>query len=359
MKISFLTLCIVATSVLARAADQPAATNAPATPGTNSVGPKIEFATPLYEFGRVTSGTQVKHDFIFTNTGDATLEITSVSPGCGCTTVGEWTHKVEPGQTGHIPINFNSTGYTTTVTKTPHVYSNDKSHPDFTLQLRGTIYRPVDITPQFVSMTISPDSDGQATAVAHIVSHEDQPITLSNITSSLRSFTAETITNTPGTNFDLTIKTVPPLEPGNNQAVITFQTSSTNVPQLNIIALAIAQPLTQLAPSQITLPPGPLASNQTFSVSIVSQSTNSIALSEPTVNVKGVEASVTATRPGRAFVANVTFPAGFEGSTNQPMVLSIKTDRPRFPQITIPITQPAPPPLATAITNSIPVRIKQ
>src|SRR5437899_7982291 len=51
----------------------PAAAPAPTAPA--AVGPKIQFATPIYEFGKIRSGEPVKHIFYFTNVGDATLEL--------------------------------------------------------------------------------------------------------------------------------------------------------------------------------------------------------------------------------------------------------------------------------------------
>ena len=43
--------------------------------------PQIEFDTPTYYFGRVRSGTDVHHDFWFTNNGSGPLEILAVWPG--------------------------------------------------------------------------------------------------------------------------------------------------------------------------------------------------------------------------------------------------------------------------------------
>lgn len=42
--------------------------------------PKIEFDTPVYNFGRIRSGSDVRHDFWFTNTGNGPLEILRVKP---------------------------------------------------------------------------------------------------------------------------------------------------------------------------------------------------------------------------------------------------------------------------------------
>ena len=43
--------------------------------------PKIVFDTPLYNFGRVRAGSDVIHDFWFTNNGTGPLEILAVKPG--------------------------------------------------------------------------------------------------------------------------------------------------------------------------------------------------------------------------------------------------------------------------------------
>ena len=43
--------------------------------------PNIKFESPVYDFGRVRAGTLVKHDFVFTNTGNGTLEILKAKAG--------------------------------------------------------------------------------------------------------------------------------------------------------------------------------------------------------------------------------------------------------------------------------------
>jgi hypothetical protein len=336
-----LVVYIIASTSAAWAADQPASTNAVA--GTNGLGPKIQFASTAYDFGHVISGTLVKHDFVFTNTGDAMLEITGVTPGCGCTTVGDWTHTVEPGKTGVIPIQFNSSGYNQPVVKTPSLTCNDKSQPRITLQLHGTVQRAVEFSQQFVSFVIGPDSNGETNAVIHITNNEDQPITLSAPFSSLRCFAAEVKTNTPGKRFDLIIKTVPPLDPGNNQAVISLQSSSTNTETINVIAMANAQTPFIIRPEQITIPTSPLTSNVTATVFIRNQSSHSVVLSDPSVNTQGVDAKINASEPGRMYSVTLNFPEKFQGPPGLPLVLETKTDHPWLRDLKVPITQtPAP-----------------
>src|SRR5258706_16280494 len=63
------------------------------------VGPRIEFAEPFFDFGRVQSGQIVTHDFIFTNTGNEALEISDVNSSCGCAAATNWDRRIEPGKT--------------------------------------------------------------------------------------------------------------------------------------------------------------------------------------------------------------------------------------------------------------------
>lgn len=43
--------------------------------------PIIKFDSPVFDFGRIRAGTPVKHDFVFTNAGNGTLEILKAKAG--------------------------------------------------------------------------------------------------------------------------------------------------------------------------------------------------------------------------------------------------------------------------------------
>lgn len=103
----------------AQPAQPPLAAPSAAPPATNA-GPKIQFATPVYDFGKAKCGDIVKYTYYFTNTGVETLELNNVQGSCGCTAVGNWSRKVEPGQTGEIPVQFNSANFNGPVTQDRH-----------------------------------------------------------------------------------------------------------------------------------------------------------------------------------------------------------------------------------------------
>ncbi len=155
----------------------PPATPAPATAPAG--GPKIQFESTVHDFGKVSAGAPVRCEFIFTNTGNQTLEVTDVRPQCGCTHAGEWTRRVEPGQTGKVPLQLNTAGFSGQIVKIIPVTCNDPSQPTVSLQLKCTIWKAVDVTPTYVLFNnIAADATTNETRAVKITNNVDEPLTL-------------------------------------------------------------------------------------------------------------------------------------------------------------------------------------
>jgi hypothetical protein len=290
----------------------------------------------------------VKTAFVFTNTGDQVLELTHVQPACGCTTAGEWSRRVDPGQTGSIPIQFNSMNFNGAVFKTVTVTSNDKLRPTMALQFKGTIWKPIDVQPQFAVLNLPPDAP-EASTIVKVVVNTEENITLSTPVCSNPAFKADVTELKPGKEFEVRVRIVQPVPQGNVQSQITMQCSSTNSPEVRITAWANVQPAIQVMPAQIHVPPPPLALPATPSLIIQNNSTNELALSEPSVNAPGVTAQITETQPGRTFNVVLTFPRGFEAKPGSPVELTLKTTHPRYPVLKVPVLQFPRPAAAMAV----------
>jgi hypothetical protein len=330
----------------ATAAQQPPAPAVASTASANTAGARIQFATPVHDFGKVKGGEVVKYTYVFTNVGGQTLEIANVQASCGCTTANDWSRSVEPGKTGTVPIQFNSANFRGQVAKSVTVTCNDANQPRVVLQFKATVWKPIDVTPQLAALNVTSESPSNATTV-RIVSNEEAPLTLSAPESNNPAFAAELRTNQPGKEFLLIVKTVPPLLAGKVQGQITLKTSSTNMPVINISAWANVQQTMMVMPSQISLPTAPLANARPYTISIRYRGTNTLALSEPAVNAKGVDVQLKELQPGRYFTLTVSFPAGFEIAPGEKVELSVKSNHPQFPVIKVPVRQP-PRPAPTA-----------
>ena len=339
MKTPLASFILMATLLASGAAAQTAPPAPAAPPATNQGVPKIQFAQTEYDFGKINNGAVVKFDFVFTNTGTATLEVTDVRPSCGCTTAGTWSKTVQPGQTGIIPIQFNSGNFSGPIHKTVTVTCNTPAQPQTILNLKGTIWKAIDVTPTYAYFTPQADTQTADTKVVRIVNNMDTPLELSPPEIGNKAFTAELKTLKEGKEFELRISANPPFGPGTVQGPVTVKTSSTNLLVITINAIIMVQPVIMAMPSQLSLAPGPLAAATKMGVTIRNSGGTNVTVSEPTVNLPGVEATVQELQPGRAFNIMLNFPAGFEIKPTERAELSVKTSHPQHPIIRVPIFQ--------------------
>ncbi len=301
-------------------------------------GPRIFFAEPVHDFGKTNAGSVVKASFVFKNTGDETLTVSSVTGSCGCTTAGEWTREVAPEQTGKIPVQFTSAGFGGPVAKTITVVSNDKTHPTTILQLKGTLWKAIDVVPAYAVLNVVPDA-ASPTSLISITNNTEQPLVLSEPEVNNKAFTAVLTTNEPGKSFRLAVTTVA-TNTGSVQGQITLRTSSTNMPVVNIVAWANVQPAISVIPPTINLPPGPLANRMTPIVTLINNTTNPLSFSEPTVNPQDIQMQFREVQANRYFTATLTFPQGFEMPAGKSGEFVIKSTHPKYPTLHVPINQP-------------------
>ena len=85
---------------------------------------EIKFDEAEFDFGRITQGEKVQHDFLFTNIGKSNLIISGAQGSCGCTIPEFPKEPVRPGQGGKIKVVFNSEGKKSYQEKTITVVTN-------------------------------------------------------------------------------------------------------------------------------------------------------------------------------------------------------------------------------------------
>ncbi len=104
---------------------------------------EIKFTKMIHDFGLITQGKNAEYVFEFENTGDDTLVLQNVRPGCGCTTPRYSTQPIPPGETGEIQVIFNSTGKHGEFNKTVTITSNAINNQEV-IYIRGVIVEPND-----------------------------------------------------------------------------------------------------------------------------------------------------------------------------------------------------------------------
>ena len=77
---------------------------------SNKAKPAIVFEEMKMTFDTIAQGDIIDHKFVFTNTGNAPLEIKAASATCGCTQPSFPFIPIEPNEQGHITVRYNSVG---------------------------------------------------------------------------------------------------------------------------------------------------------------------------------------------------------------------------------------------------------
>lgn len=337
----------------------PAAIPVPGAHLTNGLGARIHFDNENYDAGTNMTGDKIYHTFIITNTGDETLIISAVKPSCGCTTVGgtipggtsgggssqanTWTHEIAPGAIGIIPIQIATDNMHGALHKTVTVTSNDRTRSNVVLNISGVAWQPIEISPPQVSFAVMPDATNRTTQVVRIYNRTETPLSIWDPSCTTNAFGLELKTNVPGQEFELTVTAPAPslvragLSSSMVQGEISLKTSVSNRNPLTIPAFETVFPEITLFPTVLQIPAGPLAQPATSHLTIRDNIAD-LRISEPTVNVPGASVTVTMVQTNRQYYLTVVFPQGSEVGTNQHPALTVKTDNPRFPSITIPVT---------------------
>jgi hypothetical protein len=365
MKVKYFSPLLLGTVLLAgapfKAGAQALVPPPPAAVAGVASGPSIQFATPNYDFGRLPAGQVLKYSYVFTNTGHATLRLTEVRPSCGCTAAGDWTRQVEPGQTGVIPIQFSSANFSGPVHKSVTVSCNASNQPSLVLQLTGTVWKAIDVSPLYVYFNLSSDQQTNEVRSVRIINNDTNDVTLAAPEVNNRSFTAELKTIRPGREFEVQVKTVPPVAPGTVQSTLTLRTSLTNLPVISVSVIAIVPMPIVTSPSQLLLPAGPLTSGSRLGLTVRNNGATPVTVSEPSINLPGVDIQMQEVTPGRVVNFILSFPAGFSMPAGQRGEFTVKTTHPKHEVIKVPIIQMARtvqqpyayPPQAGLATNQV------
>lgn len=302
--------------------------------------PKIEFDTPTYRFGRVRAGDDIVHDFWFTNKGNGPLEILLVKPGCGCTTAGEYDRIVQPGQTGKIPIKIKSTKISGSVSKSIRVFTNIPGSDPVSLTMAGDIWQAVEVTPRtaaFGRMTAE-ETEGKTLIKKVIVENNvGDTLNLTNLRSNNPAFRVESQVIEPGKKAEITVTLLTPLNKGNNYARIEADTGVAEMPSLTFAASAYVTAEVEVMPPAITLQ-GDLDTTTQRIVTLRNGGKTPIKVSDVKVSNPAITTELTETAPGKAFRVVVEIPAGTQLAAAGESI-SIKTDNPKFPELTVPIQQ--------------------
>ena len=113
--------------------DKPAA-------AANPNAPVLNFPETAYNFGEISEGPQVTHEFKFTNDGKEPLILSNVKASCGCTTPSWPKDPILPGKQATILVTYNTQGRPGNFNKSITITSNATT-PSKVIYIKGEVVK--------------------------------------------------------------------------------------------------------------------------------------------------------------------------------------------------------------------------
>ncbi len=114
--------------------------------------PELAVEQGSFNFGSVTQGKTVQHNFVVKNVGDAPLQIKQLTASCGCTAAKPSAALVAPGKSAEIQVSFDSSNFSGNVQKTVAMATNAGKSPNYTFKLEGNVVEALQVTPRQLNL---------------------------------------------------------------------------------------------------------------------------------------------------------------------------------------------------------------
>jgi hypothetical protein len=173
--------------------------------------PKLQFEKMIYDFGTTSQVDRLQGTFMFTNAGNAVLQIQKPQPSCGCTVAGVKPETLAPGEKGELTFNINVPQATGHIEKYITVPSNDTNSPSQRLTIKADIRKTYDVQPMQVSVDML--REGATTNVTFKVRRvDDQKLVLTRVEADSPMLSGKIElsgeTNNPGAQIVVAVKAI-------------------------------------------------------------------------------------------------------------------------------------------------------
>jgi hypothetical protein len=169
-------------------------------PKPGGPAPKIVFEKEIYDFGKVGPSAKQTGEFKFTNEGKVLLKITKVGRCCGIVTKMD-KMEYEPGESGVLKVEWNSSPRESTMNRQLNVYSNDPITPQVRLTVKAKVVLQVTWEPKRLNLVLDEENAGCPNIT--ISSLDDQPFSILGFKSTADCITADYDSSVKATQFVL------------------------------------------------------------------------------------------------------------------------------------------------------------
>jgi len=213
--------------------------------------PKLVAEAPDFNFGEVFAGQKVEHVFIFSNQGDAPLEIEQVRSSCGCTAALVSSRSIRPGEQGEIKTTFDSSRVRGGVVKTVTLYSNDPAQRTAQFQLRGTVMQEIVPSPERLTLgTLVPGETKEVRLTLTNKGSRELPLLSAQATHPDLKVTLGATHMGPGESIEALVTATPAPSTSRLNAYILVRDTKAGSAEIRIPVSGVVQPEQTPVPAQ-------------------------------------------------------------------------------------------------------------
>lgn len=213
---------------------------------TDKLKPKLVIDKTKYDFGTLDLKSGGKHEFVFTNAGDAPLKLIPGGTSCRCTTSEFDDKEIPPGGSEKITVSWKPSERVGPYQQTAKVMTNDPDRQEVTLTVSGKITAVTQIYPSELVFSRVTAND-PAVAEAWLLCYLDKEFKVSdhqwsdektadNFDVTLQPLTVEQLKQWPTatSGYLATITVKPGLPQGPFKQLLTFDTSLSATPKMKM-----------------------------------------------------------------------------------------------------------------------------
>jgi hypothetical protein len=159
---------------------------------TAFAGPDIDIEQDSYDFGKSVQKVVLTHDFWIKSSGEDTLRVTEIVPGCGCTESWLTDSTIAPGDSANLHIIFSTGRFSKHVSKQPYLMTNVSGERVYLkisaeLEIEPEKSLPITISPSLVDVSQF-DERPRRRSRFFIENRTDNNLKISVVDSSFKSF---------------------------------------------------------------------------------------------------------------------------------------------------------------------------
>ena len=312
-------------------------------PNADKSKPTIDIPAKIKDFGTVPKGEKIKAVFDVRNTGTAPLELTQVRPTCGCT-VTSFDHNIQPGATGHVVADVDTSAFNGPISKAVLVYSNDPATPQVNLVIKAEVKAFIEVRPRPFIRFNALQGEPASNAVT-LVSADGSNFKVTGVETNGSQLQVtyepapekERFVDAKGSQWRVNVTLPADAPEGMINSKVEIKTTSPKAPVVTVNVNAVVRPIVQVIPGEINFGRVPAGAPVGRNVLLINNRQGaSLEVTDTKLSSPDFKVEVIPLQAGQRYQVAVSLPAGASKGTHK-AELTITTNDPVRKEITVPI----------------------